>query len=80
MRIPDDIEELVLAFTEPEKKKELRWMTREQIDALIMSEICCALEPGYVEKNSDPSGFPYKVTPRGKEILEILAPCKRSGR
>jgi hypothetical protein len=80
MRIPDDIEDLVFAFIEPEKKKELRWMTREEIDALIMSEIDCVLKPGYVEKNSDPSGFPYKVTPKGKEILQILSPCKRSGR
>lgn len=80
MRIPDDIEDLVLVFVEPERKKELRWMTREEIDALIMSEIDCVLEPEYVEKNSDPSGFPYKMTPRGKEILQILSPCKRSGR
>lgn len=80
MRIPDEVEDLVLAFTEPEKKKELRWMTREQIDALIMSEIDCALEPGFIEKNSDQSGFPFKVTPKGKEILQMLSPCKRSGR
>jgi hypothetical protein len=80
MRIPDDIEDLVLAFVEPDKKKEMRWMTREEIDAMIMGEMDRVLRPGYVEKNSDPSGFPYKVTPRGKEILLILSPCKRSGR
>jgi hypothetical protein len=80
VRIPDDIEDLVFAFIEPEKKKELRWMTREEIDALIMSEIDCVLKPGYVEKNSDSGGFPFKVTQRGKEILQILSPCKRSGR
>ena len=80
MRIPDDIEDLVLAFIEPEKKKDMRWMAREEIDALIMSEMGRVLRPGYVEKNSDLSGFPYTVTPRGKEILQILSPCKRSGR
>lgn len=62
MCIPDDIEDLVLAFMEPEKKKELRWMTREEIDALILSDIDCALKPRYVEKDSESSGFPYKVT------------------
>jgi len=34
MHIPDDIEDLVLAFVEPQQKKELRWMAREDIDAL----------------------------------------------
>lgn len=80
MHIPDDIEDLILAFIEPEKKKEFQWMSREEIDALIMSKIDCALTPGYIENNNDASGFPYKVTPRGKEILQILSPCKRSGR
>ncbi len=77
MRIPDDIEDLVLAFVEPEKKKELRWKTREEIDAFILGEIDCILEPGYAEKNGDPAAFPYKITPRGREILIILSPCKR---
>jgi DNA-binding sugar fermentation-stimulating protein len=80
MRIPDDVEELVLAFMDIEKKADLRWMTREQIDTLIMSEVDCAVEPGYVEKNDEPGAFPFKVTQRGREILQILAPCKRSGR
>jgi hypothetical protein len=80
MRIPDDVEELVLAFMEPEKKADLRKMTREQIDALIMGEIGCAVEPGYLEKNDEPGAFPFKVTQRGREILQILSPCKRSGR
>ena len=79
MRIPDDIEDLVFAFMEPEKKKELMWMNREDIDALIMSGIDIPITHGYIEKNSDPSSFPYKVTPRGWEILQILSPCKRSG-
>jgi hypothetical protein len=80
MRIPDDVEDLVFAFMEPEKKADLRKMNREQIDALIVNEISCVLEPGYVEKNDEPGAFPFKVTPRGREILQILAPCKRSGR
>jgi hypothetical protein len=80
MRIPDDIEDLVLAFIEPEEKKELRWMTRKEIDAFIMSHIAIVLELGYVEKYGDQPGFSYIVTPRGKEILLILSPCKRSGR
>ncbi len=80
MRIPDDIEDLVLSFVEPELKKELRWMSREDIDALIMGNMDCVLKQGYVEKNCDSGGFPFKVTPRGKEILQILSPCKRSGR
>ncbi len=80
MRIPDDIEDLVFAFIEPEQKKELRWMAREDIDALIMRNIDCVLKLEYVEKNNDPTGFPFIVTPRGKEILQILSPCKRSGR
>lgn len=80
MRIPDDIEDLVLAFVEPERKRELRWMAREEIDSFIMSEIGSILKPGYVEKNDDPAAFPYKVTPRGREILLILSPCKRSGK
>jgi hypothetical protein len=80
MRIPDDVEDLVFAFMETEKKADLRKMTREQIDALIMGEISCAVKPGYLEKNDEPSSFPFKVTQRGREILQILAPCKRSGR
>jgi hypothetical protein len=80
MRIPDDVEDLVMAFLEPEEKKELRWMTREQIDALIIAHMDIVLKQGYVEKNSATDGFPYKVTSRGKEILQILSPCKRSGR
>jgi predicted transcriptional regulator len=80
MRIPGDIEDLVMAFIEPEQKKELRWMTRADIDAFIISHISTILELGYVEKNGDQSVIPYIVTPRGKEILQILSPCKRSGR
>jgi hypothetical protein len=80
MRIPDDVVDLVFAFMETEKKADLRKMNREQIDALIMGEIGCAVEPGYLEKNKEPGAFPFKVTPRGSEILQILAPCKRSGR
>jgi hypothetical protein len=80
MRIPDDVEDLVFAFMETEKKADLRKMNREQIDALILDEIDCAVEPGYLEKNAEPGTFPFKVTPRGREILQILAPCKRSGR
>ncbi len=79
MRIPDDIEDIVLAFVEPEQKKEFRWMTREEIDAFILSNITSAIDAGYVEKRAC-DGFPYIVTPRGREILQILAPCKRSGR
>lgn len=80
MRIPDDIEDLVFAFIEPELKKELRWMSSEEIDALIMGNVGCVLKLGYVKENNDPAGFPFKVTPRGREILQILSPCKRSGR
>ena len=80
MRIPDDVEELVLAFVDQEKKAGLMKMSREEIDSLVMAEIGCALEPGYLEKRSDPGAFPYQVTKRGREILQILAPCKRSGR
>jgi hypothetical protein len=80
MRIPDDVEDLVFAFMEPEKKADLRKMNRDQIDALIMDEIDCVVKPGYVEKNDEPGAFPFKVTQRGREILQILAPCKRSGR
>jgi hypothetical protein len=80
MRIPDDVEDLVFAFIDTEKKADLRKMTREQIDVLIMGEIGCAVEPGYLEKNSEPGAFPFMVTQRGREILQILAPCKRSGR
>jgi hypothetical protein len=79
MRIPDDIEDLVLAFVEPEQKRELRWMTREQIDAFIMGNIATVLASGYVEKRQA-GGFPYIVSARGREILQILSPCKRSGR
>lgn len=79
MRIPDDIEDLVLAFVESQQKQELRWMTREQIDAFITGNIGAVIEAGYVEKNCG-EGFPYIVSARGKEILQILSPCKRSGR
>jgi hypothetical protein len=50
MRIPDDIEELVLAFMDQEKKKGLMRMSREEIDSLIMSEIAYTVGLGYVEK------------------------------
>jgi len=80
MRIPDEIEDLVLAFMEPDKKKELKWMTREEIDVLIMGEAERLLKLGYAEKSTDASGFPYRVTPRGKEILQVLSPCKRCRR
>ncbi|CAJ36220.1 hypothetical protein [Methanocella arvoryzae] len=80
MRIPDDIEDLVLAFVEPDKKKDLMRMSRAEIDELILAEISCAVEPGFIEKSPDSGGFPYRVTPRGREILQMLAPCKRSGR
>ncbi len=79
MRIPDDIEDLVLAFVEPQQKRELRWMTREQIDAFIMGNIETVVAAGYVEK-SHGEGFPYIVSARGRAILQILSPCKRSGR
>jgi hypothetical protein len=80
MRIPDDIEDLVFSFIEPDAKKELRWMTRAEIDELIMRNIDCVLEPGYVEKSDVDGAFPYRVTAKGKAILQILSPCKRSGR
>jgi hypothetical protein len=79
MRIPDDIEELVLACMDMDKKKDLMGISREDLDMLIMSEIEGAAKLGYIEK-ADGSSFPYIVTVRGKEILQILAPCKRSGR
>jgi hypothetical protein len=80
MRIPDDVEELVLAFMDIDKKKGLMGISRENLDVLVMSEIECALKPGFIEKNDDPTAFSYRVTKRGKEILQILSPCKRSGR
>ncbi len=80
MRVPDDVEELVLAFMDMDKKKGLMGISREDLDMLIMSEMECALKPGFIEKNNDSTAFPYKVTARGKEILQILSPCKRSGR
>ena len=80
MRIPDDIRDLILAFLEPEKKAGLMKMTYEQIDELLLGEIGCAVEPGYLVNNDEPGTFPYKLTERGVEILKILAPCKRSGR
>lgn len=80
MRIPDNIEDLVFAFIEPEAKKELRWMTREEINEMILRNIDCVLEPGYVEKSNADGAFPYRVTAKGKAILQILSPCKRSGR
>ena len=79
MRIPDYIEDLVLAFVEPGQKQELRWMTRAEIDIFIMDNISLVEDAGYVEKSTG-DGFPYRVTARGKEILQILSPCKRSGR
>lgn len=79
MRIPDDVEELVLTCIDLDKKKNLMGISREDLDALIMAEIESAANFGYIEKTSG-SGFPYKVTSRGKEILQILSPCKRSGR
>ncbi|HTY90629.1 MAG TPA: hypothetical protein VMC84_05575 [Methanocella sp.] len=78
MRIPDDIEDLVLAFIEPEQKREFRWMTREEIDEFIIGHMAPVLDAGYVEKRTG-DGFPFIVTPRGREILQILSPCKRSG-
>jgi hypothetical protein len=80
MRIPDDIRDLLLAFVEPEKKTGFMKMTYEEIDELLMREITCVVEPGYVEKNDEPGAFPFRVTARGREVLQILAPCKRSGR
>jgi len=80
MRIPDDVEDLVFAFMEPGKKDGLRKMNREEIDALIMAEIGCAVGPGFLEPCCEPGKFPYRVTARGREILQILSPCKRSGR
>ncbi len=65
---------------EPEKKNGLMRMSRAEIDELIMREIACAVEPGFLEKSPDKDSFPYRVTPRGREILQMLAPCKRSGR
>lgn len=79
MRIPDDIEDLVLAFAGPAAKRELRWMTREQIDAFALAGIPSAVAAGYVGEHAG-EGFPYAVTARGREILGILSPCKRSGR
>ena len=78
MRIPDDVEELVLAFMDSEKKKDLMGISRDDLDTLILSEIDCVVKPGFLEKVD--GMFPYRVTARGKEILQILAPCKRSGR
>ena len=80
MRISDDVEELMFAFMELAKKADLWKTNREQIDALILGAIDCAVEPGYLEKNEEPGAFPFKVTERGREILKILAPCKSSGR
>jgi hypothetical protein len=79
MRIPDEVEELVLACMDMDKKKDLMGISREDLDVLIMSEIEGAAKLGYIKKTDD-SGFPYQVTARGKEILQILSPCKRSGR
>ncbi|MGA9140570.1 MAG: hypothetical protein WBZ29_10115 [Methanocella sp.] len=80
MRIPDDIRDLILAFLEPEKKAGFRFMTYEQIDELLMREIACVVEPGYLVKTDEPGAFPYRLTDKGIEILKIIAPCKRSGR
>jgi hypothetical protein len=80
MRIPDDIRDLILAFLGPEKKTDFRHMTYEQIDELLLREIACAVEPGYLEKNDGPGEFPYRLTDTGVEVLKIIAPCKRSGR
>jgi hypothetical protein len=79
MRIPDDIEELVLAFMEPEMKKGLMHMTRDEIDALVMQGMSTVVSEGYVEASTG-QAFGYSVTAKGKEIMKILAPCKRSGR
>ena len=46
MRIPDDVEELVLAFMDMDKKKGLMGISREDLDVLIMSEMECAAEAG----------------------------------
>jgi len=44
-----------------------------------MGNMDTVVKAGYVEKNSG-EGFPYIVSARGREILQILSPCKRSGR
>jgi hypothetical protein len=80
MRIPDDIEDLVLPLVEPGKKRNLMRMSRDEINELIMGEIGNVLALGYVEKSNNSAGFPYNVTEKGREILKILAPCKRSGK
>jgi hypothetical protein len=80
MSIPDDIRDIILAFLEPEKKADFRYMTYEQIDELLMREIACVVEPGYLVKNERPGEFPYRLTDKGVEVLKIIAPCKRSGR
>ena len=80
MRVPDDIRDLILAFLEPEKKTGFSHMTYEEIDELLLREIACAVEPGYLVKSDEPGAFPYRLTEKGVEVLKIIAPCKRSGR
>jgi len=80
MKIPDDIRELLLALIEPEKKRGLMKMSYEEIDELLLREIACAVGPGYLEPDDQPGAFPYKFTEKGREIKQILAPCKRSGK
>ena len=78
--MPDDVRELVLALLDAEKKTGLMRMTWEEIEELIMREIGCAVGPGYLEPDPTPGAFPYRFTEKGREIKQILAPCKRSGR
>ncbi len=80
MKLPDDIRELLLALLEPEQKRGLMGMTYEEIDQLLFSEIAIAIRPGYLEPNPTPGAFPYIFTEKGREIKQILAPCKRSGK
>ena len=80
MKIPDDIREVLISLLEPEKKKNFMKMTWEEIDDLLLREIAVAVEPGYLEPDPTPGAFPYKFTEKGREIKQILAPCKRSGK
>ncbi|HUL62443.1 MAG TPA: hypothetical protein VLT35_05220 [Methanocella sp.] len=80
MRIPDDIRELLLALLEPEAKRGLMRMTYEEIDELLLREITIAVGPGYLEPDPAPGAFPYRFTEKGREVKQILAPCKRSGK
>ncbi len=65
MRIPDDLEDLVLAFMELDKKKELKWMTREDIDVIIMGEVESLLKLGYAEKERRPVRLPLQGDDEG---------------